>query len=429
MDGKMSPLQIIPSEIGGICMFGRYLIPSKIRQKGGRRGHLLYLARMVVFMLLLAGCSGGAVVFAPTPAPPDLSPLLYTHPGGAFSAAIPRNWTRHEQNTTVLASASFSAPGEIEPLLNLVVINTGSPIDSVQLGEVIDVYQRQIRPDVQQYTETSRQAMGDGSWRLTGLRLMPGGETQPVNTFIDHAGNFLGIIEVLAPDDPARLAELQQIINTFVINQSATLEPSELSVLTSRVATDLDFLHVSSWTSPAGVFFITGEVVNNSAAWLTDIPVRAVLHTSDGLPVAEAVDTVMGHGLAPGGYAPFSLRFGQGQSSQTTQYELILGNPEWESDSNRVILSQDELTWQEDFKLESDGALTISGSVTNTSNKVIRSLRATTTIFDATGRVIAAVFTDITASLDPDQQAPFSLTVREMGGQPANYILNIQGLG
>lgn len=174
---------------------------------------------------------------------------------------------------------------------------------------------------------------------------------------------------------------------------------------------------------------MTGEVVNNSASLLTNIPVRAVLQTTDGLPVAEAVDTVMGYGIPPGGYAPFSLRFGQGLSSQTTTYDLVLGNQDWESDNQRLIYGPDEMTWQEDFKVESDGALTISGNVTNASGKTIRNPRAVATIFDSAGRVIAAAFTDIAAQLEPDQQAPFSITVRELGGQPANYILNVQGLG
>lgn len=414
---------------GAICGFGRHLIPSTRYITLAGEDSLSFFVLLVSIMLFVTGCSGGAVVFAPTPPPPDLSPLVYTHPGGAFSVAVPRTWTLHEQNTTVLASSAFSAPGDPEPSLRLSVIRLGQEIDSVALGELIDLYQRQARPDVQQYTEISRQAMGDGSWRMTGLRLTAGGETQQVNTFIDQEGTFLGIIEVVVPDDSGRSAALQQAVNTFAINPNSSLEPAEISVLTSATLTELEFLHISTWASPAGVFFITGEVVNNSASLLTDIPVRAVLQATDSLPVAEAVDMVMGYGIPPGGYAPFSLRLGQGLSSQTTTYDLVLGSQEWESDNQRVIYGPDEMTWQEDFKLESDGALTISGSVTNTSSKTVRSPRAVATIFDSAGQVIAAAFTDISGQLAPDQQAPFSLTARELGGQPANYILNIQGLG
>jgi len=128
--------------------------------------------------MLLAGCSGGAVVFAPTPLPPDFSPLLYTHPSGAFTVALPRNWSVYEQYTTVLAAAAFSAPGANEPALRFAVINTGQPVSSSFLGDFLDRYQKQIRPDAVDYAEVSRQAMGDGSWRLTGLRHTAGGKTQ-----------------------------------------------------------------------------------------------------------------------------------------------------------------------------------------------------------------------------------------------------------
>ena len=115
------------------------------------------MGRMVglIFMLLLAGCSGGAVVFAPTPLPPDVSAVVYTHPGGAFSVTLPRNWPVHEQNTTVLASAAFSAPGADQPALRFAVMNLGKPLNSTTLAQVMDRYQTQIRPDAKLYQEKS----------------------------------------------------------------------------------------------------------------------------------------------------------------------------------------------------------------------------------------------------------------------------------
>src|SRR5262245_46398972 len=123
-----------------------------------------------LLMLILAGCSGGAVVFAPTQPPPDLSPLLYTHPGGAFTVSLPRNWSVYEQNTTILASAAFAEPGSNESLIRFAVVNLGRPLDSTLLADLLDRYQTVIRPDADHYTEVDRQAMGDGSWRLSGLR-------------------------------------------------------------------------------------------------------------------------------------------------------------------------------------------------------------------------------------------------------------------
>jgi hypothetical protein len=382
----------------------------------------------MLFIILLAGCSSGAVVFAPTPPPPDLSPLRYNHPSGAFSVVLPRNWSVMVQNTVTLAAASFAAQGEIEPSASFAVVNLGREVDSETLSDIIQQYQTQIRPDVDRYTEQDRQAMGDGSWRLTGLRTVVGGKTQQVNTFIERSGSFLGVIEVILPDDVERLQTLQTIINTFTINPDVPLQPSELSALSSVTRSALDILHVATWTAPAGVFFITGEVANYSNVLLTDIPVRAVLLTENGLGVVEAVDTVMGYGIPPGGFAPFSLRFGQGQPALTSTYELTLGNEAWEPDSGAVVFGPDELTWTDESTFTEEGQLLITGTVTNISNQVISNLRAVLTVFDDAQNVIAAGFTDVTSSqLAPDESADFQIRVPEMGGEPAHYIVNVQG--
>jgi hypothetical protein len=377
---------------------------------------------------LISGCSGGAVVFAPTPLPPDVSPLRYDHPGGAFSVIAPRTWPVYEQNTTVLASAAFSPPSSDQPTLHFAVVNLGERIDSARLGEIIDQYQTQLRPDSDRYTEVDRGAMGDGSWRLTGLRHTVGGETEQVNTFIQQTGSFLAVIEVLFPEDAGRRADLQTIVNTFSINQQAALEPTTPDVLAYAAGGGLDLLHVFTWTTPGGVFFVTGEVANTGPALVADVPVRAVLKTGDGLAVAEAVDTVMGYGIPPGGYAPFSLRFGQGQPALTTTFELSLGGLDWTPLTGLTVYSADDLTWTDESVIGADGSLTVTGRVTNTGSDTVRSPRAVVTVFDTTQSVIAAGFAEVTNALSPGASAEFRLLITEMGGYPANYIVTVQGL-
>jgi hypothetical protein len=382
----------------------------------------------MLLVILLVGCSGGAVVFAPTPPPPDLSPLPYNHPSGAFSVAVPRNWSVFVQNTTALAAAAFSAPDANEPALRFAVTNLGKKLDSVALGEFMNQYQTQIRPDAQRYSETGRQAMGDGSWRLTGLRHTEGRMTREVNTFIQQSGDFLGVIEVLMPDDPAQLTALQSIINTFVIRPDAPLQPSEPSALAAVTGNSLEILHVSTWSTAAGVFFITGEVGNYGATWAEDVPVRAVLRTPDGLSVAEATDRVMGYGIPPGGFAPFSLRFGQGQSAITAGYELSLGGADWTPGESQTIYGQEMLKWSDDSSVGTDGRLLISGTITNSGSSVVRNVRAVVTVFDTSGGVIAAGFSDVTPGLNGGVSADFNIVVPEIGGMPVNYIVNVQGL-
>lgn len=382
---------------------------------------------LIIVGLLLAGCSGGAVVFAPTPPPADQSPARYNHPSGAFSAILPRSWAVYEQNTTALASAAFSAPGSDQPELLFAVINLGRELDSNDFGAMIDLYQTQVRPDTGNYVEQSREAMGDGSWRMTGLRAVAGG-TQQVNTFIQRAGTFVGLIDVVLPDGDDQIPTLQGIINSFGIQPDAPLEPTDLTTLAYAKESSLGVIHVTTWNTPTGVFFVTGEVANYGLSAVDSVPVHVDLRSADGLAVLGAVDTVLSYGIAPGGFAPFSLRFGQGQPSNATTYTVTLGGGEWQQ-SEPALYGQNEMTWTDESTFDSFSRLVIRGTVNNVSADTIRQPRATVTVFDGAQNVIAAGYADITPDvLAPGASADFEISLPEMGGSPENYIVNIQGV-
>jgi hypothetical protein len=77
-----------------------------------------------------------------------------------------------------------------------------------------------------------------------------------------------------------------------------------------------------------------------------------------------------------------------------------------------------------------NGSLIVSGTVTNTGREAAHHLRAVVTVFDAVQNVIAAGFTPVNVDvLESGATAPFQLSILEIGGQPANYIVNVQGLG
>jgi hypothetical protein len=412
-----------------------------LKQRNIMRGMLA-----LVLVLLCAGCGSGAVVFAPTPMPPDLTPARYEHPGGAFSVTMPRSWTVYTQNTTTLASASFSIPNHTEPSLSIAVINLGSPIDASVFGTMIDQYQTQVRPDLGHYTEQNRQAMGDGSWRITGARRISGGVTQQVNTFIDRDNSWISIIEVVIPDETLLFQQIQTALNTVTLNTSAALTPTDLTTLSGVASSGFNVLNVSVWTTPAGVLFVTGEVANYTDQTVLNVPVRAILINDDGQDVAEARDVVMGHGIPSGGFAPFSLRFGQGQPSRTSNYRIELGTPE----SSGTVYGADVLAWTDASSFNSDGQLVIAGTVSDCrvalapvqqelvlqpttvpdcGTTTVHNPRVTVTVFDSGGNVIAAAFSDLAFdTLAPGESAPYQLILPEVGGQPANYIVNVQAL-
>lgn len=378
----------------------------------------------ILVMALLAACSGGAVVFAPTALPPNRAPVEYRHPGGAFSVRVPRDWAVHEQNTTTLASAAFSAPGADEAALFIAVIRLDSAPDSTAFGALIDRYQTQVRDDVSRYTEADRQAMADGSWRMSGIRADAGGG-QPVNTFIEHREALLAVTDVIVPQDEAARRDLQASLNTLQLTDTNALEPTSLSTLAFAHPQSASILHVSTWTTPDGVFFITGEVANTSADTLVDVPVEAALVDANGLSLAGAVDNAMGRGIPPGGFAPFSLRFGGGQPTGAVSYALTLGAG---AAAETPLLGDEALEWTDAFAFDEREQLLIQGDVTNISGEAVRALRAVATVFDGAQNVIGAGYVDFQpGTLQPGETAPYSIRLPELGGEPVNYIVVVQG--
>lgn len=377
-----------------------------------------------ILLLLCAGCSGGgAVVFAPTPLPPDLSPLRYEHTGGAFTIDVPRDWAVYTQNATNLATVSFSPPENDGFIASVQVIRLDETLD---VGEVVNQYQQGIRPDIRRYLEQDRQAMGNGNWRISGIRQTLGGDFETINTFIQQDGAFIGIIEVVLPtNDPTLFAELETLANTLHINQESDLSATSLETLSASAYADIEIINVWRWFTDSGVLFITGEVINRTTETLSDIPIRVGLYAEDGTGIAEALDTVMGHGLPPGGFAPFSLRFGQGQPPEATSYLLTLDAGARMQDT---LYGQESLIWTDDSVIDDEGRLIIEGTVINTSDESIDDLLAIVTVFDETRQVISARFEPLgDEPLDPEEARDYRILVTEMGDAPDNYIVTIQG--
>lgn len=378
--------------------------------------------------LFVSGCAtgGGAVVFAPTPLPPDLSPQTYTHPAGAFMIRVPPDWAVRSQNLTTLAGAAFSPPGVEAPVLSVAVINLGSATEP-PIADIINTYQRELRADVRRYSEQDRQAMGDGSWRLLGVRTTAGGDAQQLNTFIGRSGGYLGVVEAVLPTDPALIAQLERIVNTFQINPAAALQPTDLNVLRGAHRADLEVTNVTAWATVSGVFFVTGEIANFGSTPLSSIPVEVTLYDQAGVMLFGARDTVMGYAVPPGGFAPFSLRFGQGRPAEAVSFRVTLGGPDGQGAAASPLLGAESLTWTDTSRFSNEGHLLIDGTLTNIGSQPAHAPLATVTVFNAVGDVIGAAFTRILeGDLAPTDSITYRLRLPELGGQPTNYIVNIQ---
>lgn len=387
----------------------------------------ILIASLALVAFLLCGCGGGAVIFAPTAMPPDLSPARYDHPSGAFSIRIPKDWTVYAQQDASLAAASFSLPDMHRPALTVAVINTGETIEAARFGEIVQQYQTLYRPDVNRYQPDGRDAMGDGSWRLTGSRMVPGQLSQALNTFVSFQGSWVAVTEVVIPSDGAQQAQLQDAVNTLVLNTGADLQPTSIETLSLVRANRFGLQNMTAWNNPAGALFVTGEVGNYGIQPTAPLVVRVALLTDEG-QIAEAVDTTMGYGIPANGFAPFSVRFGEGIASGNARYSVTLlsENPDG---APPVFAGQGILNWEDASSFDDDGTLHVGGSVTNNGESPVRAVLGIITVFDAQQKVIGAWFAPLSAdALEPEASLDFDIRVPEIGGEPMNYILEIQGL-
>lgn len=380
-------------------------------------------------VLLMVGCSSGAVQFAPTPLPPELNPTEYEHPSGAFAVVLPPNWSVFSQNLTTLASTSFAPPESDTPLLRVAVINLGYEIEANDMGELLLQYQTQIRPDIDRYTEQDRQSFPDGSWRLTGLRTVAGGNTQQINTFVERNGSLFGVIEVTMTTETAQQADIQRIINTFMLQSSADLPESDISALAISSDSPLEVVNVSTWTTATGVLYVTGEVTNHGSDVVSRIPIRALQIDVNGTGLAEAVDMIMGYTLRPETFLPFSLRFGQGQVEGAMRYGVIVGDKEWNPEEIVEIIGEEMFDWTDESNFNDTGQLFINGDITNNSLDDAKDTKIIVTVFDDNQNVIASAFHDVQpAILSAGETTDYNLLVPDVGGTPATYILTVQAL-
>lgn len=378
----------------------------------------------LLLFFVLAGCDTGAVVFAPTPLPPDLSPITMRHPDGAFSIIVPPHWGTYVQADGTVASMSFSPPGYDIPVLTAAVIRLAD--DSADSTQVAAEYQTLHRPDLRRYVETARDNLPDGSWRFGGVRTLSDGTQLPLNTFIRLEGAFVSVVETIVPEDAVLRAELEHAVNTLAINPAASLPAAALSALSFVHTSSLEIQNTAAWANRTGVLFVTGEIANYTSEPISRIPIRVSLLDSEQNVLIEASDVAMGYAVAAGGFAPFSLRFGQGQPVDATGFRVTTGDQAMEA-ADRAVIGAPVLEWTDESEFTAEGHLLVSGTVTNQSNQTARDPIALVTVFDGSGDVIGAWYQALAArEIAAGESVEYEIRVLELGGGARNYIVDIQ---
>src|SRR5579885_1675731 len=157
-------------------------------------------------MLALSACGSTPVVVVATPVPPDVSFHTYRHPSGVFSLRLPADWSVRDVSHDSTIRVEFSPPNNTGLPMTVYVVNTGQVLDTASFLDAIHKYQSVVNGDSKVYTEVSRDAQGDGSWRLSGVRQTAIGPRQ-LNTFLQADKSFLSAIEF---DVTAASAQLLQ---------------------------------------------------------------------------------------------------------------------------------------------------------------------------------------------------------------------------
>lgn len=384
-----------------------------------KQNHLLTFCFALI--LFLTACQSGAVIFEPTPLPPDQSPLFYHHPSGAFRIAVPQDWALHEQVNAELASVTFTPPNASAPVLTVGVIQLAEYWETLPL---INYYQSNLRPNPDHYEEQDRILMPDNSWRVVGVREATGGSRQPVNTFFQREDDLIAVMEIRLMNDPSRLQELEIASNTLQLFTDHQLIPTVIDRLAFISPADLQVMEVNAWTTAHNVYYVAGSIRNTTANDLYAVPVVVGLIDDQGETVTSAFDDVMGYSLPAGGTAPFSVRFGEGQPDEARRFQVTIG----EGKPLTRQVNHDALQWAErDIVLTVEGHQLITGEVVNESDMTLYDPQLIVTVFGEDEAIIGTGFVTFhDGALEAGASAPVIMRIQDLGGTPVSTLLTLQ---
>jgi hypothetical protein len=389
---------------------------------------------LALLLVLLSACNSGTTVVVATPVPPDAGFRTYRHPGGAFSLRLPPEWSVRDLSGESGVRVEFSPPGNAGLPLSVRVSNTGEPLGASGLLEAVEHYP-QMLADPSAYREMSRNAQGDGSWRLAGVRQTPIGARQ-MNIFLQADGPFLTVVEADLTDlGQTELDRLTAVINTLRIDTNAAVAasgpPGALPAPDSAVdspAGVMEFDNVSAWLSPRGEFVVGGLVTNRSGRPLEAIRITAALVDAQGQSLTEESNLAPLEVLADGASSPFTVRFRSGRPARAVGYEMSAAARYAEYAlaghlaADQFILGNDTATYN------ANGFLIVSGDVVNRTQGAAYFVKAVVAVYDDSSRVVAAdsVFVNDTELL-PGEVARFEVTFPELGGNAIRYTIDVEG--
>ncbi len=380
----------------------------------------------------LTACQSSPTVLVATPVPPDLSFHTYRHPSSAFQIRLPADWSIRDVSRSDSVRVEFSPPGNSGLPMTVYVVNTGSVLDAPSLLDAINKYQSVVNGDASVYTEVTRNAQGDGSWRLAGVRQTSIGPRQ-LNTFLQADKSFLTAIEVdITGADETRLNLFRTIINTYRADPNAVLTASTLSnapnpsVNTSSGS--ISFSGMFAWTDSSGSFNINGELGNTSGTALEAVRITALLYDADNRILAEQGDVIASEVVQANDSASFSIHFRAGKPSQVVRYELQASARNAEYNLQNYLAPDSFIKGNEKASYNAGGFLVVSGDVVNGTKGRAQAIRVTVTVRDELQRIVGTESAFVEKSdLLPGESSHYEVTFYQLAGNAARFVTKIEG--
>ncbi len=372
----------------------------------------------LLVMLLVSGCQ-----------PPETSLLVdsagfatYQHPAGVFSVRLPATWVISDKSNEFALNVEFSPPNLGQSVMGVYVVSADAlDANSTDIQGLYNAYldRREIEID-----EAVQSVQPDDSVRYQYV--LADGE---FNDFASIHKDYFVVMTTRIPTDPGLRRVLSSVIDTLEIDT----ETDWFSVIRiggggPRGADAVGFANVNFYENAQGDLVILGQVSNDADLPMSFVRVRALLYGPEDRLLTEQDTFLSTDLLEPGEFAPFIITLVGGTPPNTLRFDLA-ASASYENLEDTTFYDSEYFDVLADADFSEDESLIVFGEVTNIGGQTANLVKAIVTVFNEDGEVIGVGNTLVAQQrLEPEEMTRFELTLIEIDGAPANFLVTVQGI-